>query len=333
VSPPAAAARLGELWYGRSPLALPLLPLSWLYRLGVGIRRGAYRTGLRHVHCLPVPVVVVGNLTVGGTGKTPLVIWLAEYLSEVGWRPGIVTRGYGGRASRWPQQVRPDADPIVVGDEAVVIARRSRCPVAAGPERVEAAAALIELHGCNVIISDDGLQHYALARDCEICVLDGVRRFGNGWLLPAGPLREPLSRLAQVDLLVTRGIAARGEFPMRYRAQALVQIGGDARRFAVEEFPAREVHAVAAIGHPEAFFSQLRGLGFRLHEHAYPDHHVFTAAQIHFDDPLPVIMTEKDAVKCGRLAGPQHWYLPITAELPEVFERRLDALLQRRKDG
>ncbi len=324
---------LEEAWYGNSPLALALAPLSWLFSGIVRLRRQAYANGLFSVRRVSVPVVVVGNLSVGGTGKTPLVIWLAEYLSELGWHPGVVASGYGGKARHWPQQVRPDSDPVTVGDEAVVLARRTGCPVAAGPDRVAAAEALIDQYGCNVILCDDGLQHYALARDCEIVVVDGVRRHGNGRLLPAGPLREPLSRLQMADMVVTRGIAARGEFPMRYVAEALVQLVGDQRRIAVPDFPSREVHAVTGLGNPEAFFSQLRALGFQVHPHAFPDHHRFSAAQVHFDDALPVIMTEKDAVKCLHFAGPEHWYLAISAELPEVFERRLDTVLQRRNDG
>ena len=165
------------------------------------MQRAAYAFGMLRVTRFNVPVVVVGNVTVGGTGKTPLVIWLANRLRQEGYSPGIVARGYRGAARHWPQQVRPDSDPFAVGDEAVVLARRCRCPVSVGPDRVAAVDALLQYHDCDVIISDDGLQHYALGRDVEIVVVDGVRRFGNGYCLPAGPLREPAKRVRSADFV------------------------------------------------------------------------------------------------------------------------------------
>ncbi len=207
---------LDELWYGRNPLSVLLLPLAWIFQLVTSLRRKAYNSGLFATYHAPVPVIVVGNLTVGGSGKTPLVIWLAGYLSALGLRPGIVTRGYGGRATRWPQQVRPDSDPDTVGEEAVLIARRTRRPVAVGPDRSAAVRALLEHTDCNIVISDDGLQHYALGRALEIAVIDGARRLGNRRLLPAGPLREPPSRLEEVDFVVNNGVAGRNEYAMKY---------------------------------------------------------------------------------------------------------------------
>lgn len=317
------------MWYGRSPAVLPLLPLAWLFLGVVTLRRQAYTSGLLPSARLPVPVVAVGNLTVGGTGKTPLVIRLVELLRQHGYRPGVVSRGYGGRARRWPQQVRPDSDPVVVGDEPVLLARRTGCPVAAGPDRVEAAAGVIEHHGCDAVVCDDGLQHYALARDVEICVIDGVRRFGNNLLLPAGPLREPLARLASVDLLVTNGLAARGEFPMRLVPGPLCNLDDEWRQVLPRNLEPREVHAVAGIGYPERFFSMLRAQGLHVHPHPFPDHYLYRPEDLEFGDGLPVVMTEKDAVKCRRFAAPGHWYVPVSAELPEVFEHRLLALLEK----
>ena len=196
---------LQRLWYQRSPWILLLLPLSGLFCLLVWLRRKGYALGVFPSYALDVPVLVVGNITVGGTGKTPLVAWIAEYLQTLGYQPGIVSRGYGGKAQHWPQQVRPDSDPVMVGDEAVLLARQCHCPMAVGPDRVATAQSLVEHHQVDIVISDDGLQHYALRRDVEIAVIDGVRRFGTGYCLPAGPLRESMARLKQVDLLVANG--------------------------------------------------------------------------------------------------------------------------------
>jgi tetraacyldisaccharide 4'-kinase len=344
-----AIERLTDLaqavWYGGHPLALVLTPLSWLYRGGVALRRVAYRAGLRRVGRCTKPVVVVGNLTVGGTGKTPLVVWLAECLRRHGCRPGIVTRGYGGEAGMWPQEVRTDSDPAVVGDEPVLLARRARCPVVVGPDRYRAAEVLLER--CDVIVSDDGLQHLALHRDLEIAVIDAVRRFGNGRLLPAGPLREPLKRLASVDLVVendgqggrdvVRALAplrvpGRVVYPMQCGALSLRSLADD-HALATTAWQGCVVHAVAGIGHPERFFAILAALGFGVIPHPYPDHHRFAPSDITFADGLPVIMTEKDAVKCRRFAAPGHWYLPIAAHLPPEFEQRLIELLRRECHG
>jgi tetraacyldisaccharide 4'-kinase len=322
-----------EIWYGRTALALALAPLAWLFHGVVALRQRAFASGLAAVAELPVPVVVVGAITVGGTGKTPLVIWLVRYLKDLGYRPGVVCCGYRGRARSWPQQVRADSDPVIVGDESVVLARRCGCPIAAGPDRVEAATALIEHYGCDIVVSDDGLQHYALGRDIEIAVIDGVRRFGNGRLLPAGPLREPVSRLHDVDLVVTNGIGARGEFSMRYVADGLVAVADETRRMALSQLANQTVHAVAGTGNPEHFFTLLRSQGLRVHKHPMPDHHAYREADLRFGDELPIIMTEKDAVKCRRLATPGAWYVPVTATLPSVFEHRLRALLEKTTHG
>ncbi len=310
-----------------------LQPLSGLFRAVVWLRRRAYRGGLLKVHKLSVPVIVVGNITVGGTGKTPLVAWLAGFLKEAGYAPGIVMRGYGGKARHWPQQVRPDSDPVVVGDEAVLLARHSQCPMAVGPDRAAAAQALIEHHACTVIIADDGLQHYALARDIEILVIDGVRRFGNGMCLPAGPLREPLSRLKEVDLVVTNGLAGRQEYPMK-------MVGGVARRLndplsecPLAQFAGQTVHAVAGIANPLRFFTSLRNAGLRIVEHPFPDHHAFKPEDVSFEDGAPVLMTEKDAVKCRRFARDHDWYVPVAAQPDPRLGERILTLLKGKTHG
>ncbi len=319
---------LEDIWYGDSRLGLPLLPLAILFQLAVSLRRTAFRFGLRKVTRLPVPVVVVGNISVGGTGKTPLVIWLAGFLRGQGFHPGIICRGYRGQAGSWPQQVRPDSDPVAVGDEAVLLAKRCGCPVAAGPKRAEAASALLQYDHCDIIISDDGLQHLALARDVDIAVIDGERRFGNGRCLPAGPLREPISRLDSVDMLVVNGVAGRGEFGLQTIPGAIRGVADNSRVLVPDSLGTPEVHAVAGIGDPGKFFHSLRQSGFSPVEHPFPDHYPFVRADITFGDELPVIMTEKDAVKCTFFAGPEHWYLPIETRPKAVFETRLIRLLQ-----
>ncbi len=294
------------------------------------LRRAAYRRGVLPGHRVGVPVVVVGNVAVGGTGKTPLVIWLAGFLAERGWRPGVVCRGYGGGATAWPQPVRADSDPREVGDEAVLLASRTGAPViACGPRRVRAARDLARDGGCDVVISDDGLQHLALARDLEVVVVDGERRHGNGRCLPAGPLREPLACLADVDLVVCNGDARSGEFAMALVPAPAQRVAGGGARRPLAAFADGLVHAVCGIGNPPRFFAMLRKAGLTLREHAFPDHHPFRPRDLDFGDDAPVLMTEKDAVKCRGFAGPRHWYVPVSAELPHAFCERLEGLLAR----
>lgn len=326
--------RLDAYWYSTNPVALLLAPVAWLYRLTVAVRRAAYRLGLLRVHHLTVPVIVIGNISVGGTGKTPLVIWLAQYLAEAGYAPGVVSRGYGGKARYWPQQVRADGDPSVVGDEALLIARRCGCPMAVGPNRAEAARALVEHAHCNVVIADDGLQHYALARDVEINVVDGVRRFGNGRCLPAGPLREPRSRLRRVDFVVVNGVAGHGSFAMRLIDDRPRNLIDEKRRLEWETLRGQSVHAVAGIGYPDRFFAALRRRGLHPIEHPFPDHHPFCAEDLDFGDDRPILMTEKDAVKCQHFARSECWYVPITAEPdPRLGPRVLELLERKRSNG
>lgn len=322
------ALTLDAFWYKKHPLSLCLAPLGWLFCSIVGLRRLAYRSGLRKIRWFPLPVIVVGNITVGGTGKTPLVAWLARFLEAQGYRPGIVCRGYRGKASHWPQQVRSDADPQTVGDEAVVLARRGGCPVVADPNRLAAVEALLSHTDCNLVISDDGLQHLALGRHIEIAVVDGIRRHGNGRCLPAGPLREPIARLQEVDLIVTNGLAGRGEYPMKLRAGAAKNVRDEREERPLSRFRETPVHAVAGIGHPERFFEELKHAGLYLIPHAFADHHDYRREDIRFNDRLPVIMTEKDAVKCVSFAESRHWYIPVEAEPHPLLGDRVLRLLQ-----
>ena len=307
---------MDRIWYGRSPCRWLLMPLGVCYRLMTDLRRLLYRWGIKSVTVLPVPVVVAGNLTVGGTGKTPLVIWLAEQLRQRGIRVGIVSRGYRGRAETWPQAVHRKSDPALVGDEAVLLARTTNCPVSVGPDRVKAAQALLVREQVDVLLADDGLQHHALGRIMEIVVVDGERGLGNGMCLPAGPLREGGDRLARASAVVVNG----GDWRLDettgdiFRAAAIVQevrrLTGPARK-PLESFRGMAVHAVAAIGHPERFFRMLTAAGLQVIGHPLPDHSSIDAADLRFDDSKPVLVTEKDAVKCERLAHDGVWSVSI----------------------
>lgn len=324
--------RLVNHWYRNGPVAFALLPLSWLYCQLVKRRRRKleqHRQPLfanRHI-----PIIVVGNISVGGTGKTPMVIWLAQSLRSQGYHPGIVSRGYGGRAIASPQEVTSGSDARDVGDEALVMVRGVECPLWVCRQRRDAIQALVQANPTvDVIISDDGLQHYAMARDIEIAMIDGERRFGNRLCLPSGPLREPISRLDEVDFRVVKGRDVEpGEYAMEIGGEVLVNLKAAGRRMPLMDLKGRTAHAVAGLGNPEPFFSKLRSMGITVVPHVYADHHRFTLADVSFADDLPVIMTEKDAVKCGVFAERKHWYLPVKARPDADF---LGALTRRLKE-
>jgi tetraacyldisaccharide 4'-kinase len=319
--PEAGALRrwLETRWYGdAAPLALR--PLAALYGSIVALRRAAYGQGWLRAHRCAVPMIVVGNLTVGGTGKTPLVIWLAEQLRAAGHRPGVVLRGYAGSA-REPRVVAADADPAEVGDEAVLIARRLDCAVAVGARRNRAAELLVA-RGCTVVLADDGLQHLALRPDLRIAVIDGARGFGNGALLPAGPLREPPRALRDMDIVVLHGADARG-VARGIEALHMQLDPGPPRALLTGEEESLDLlrhtrpHAVAGIGNPARFFDLLRVLGADPLEHAFPDHHRYRAGDLAFGDDRCIVMTEKDAVKCRAFATERMCYLPVAARFAE----------------
>jgi len=309
-------------WYSRGAIAWLLWPASLLFGGVVFFRRLFFKLHLFKSRGAGVPVIVVGNLTAGGSGKTPLVLRVAEILRENRWKPGIVSRGHGSSA-RDPREATIASDPAEVGDEPMLLARRSGCPVWVAPDRVAACKALRNLHpDCNVIITDDGLQHYALRRDLEICVVDG-RGFGNGFLQPAGPLREPASRLRSVDLVVANGDAGVDGYRMALEGDKLVRFTDAHDVRAAKSFAGRRVHAVAGIGDPQRFFQQLGRFGLKVVPHPFPDHHPFSAGDFDFGDQDPVVMTEKDAVKCKRFAQAHFWVFPVSASLDPAFERRL----------
>jgi tetraacyldisaccharide 4'-kinase len=322
-------AMFQRLWYQGGPiwLLVALLPLELLFALLVSLRRFLYRVGLLRTVKVDRPVIVVGNLTAGGTGKTPFTLWLAALLQRNGRRVGIVLRGYGGTSTQWPREVTPQSDPREVGDEAVMIASRSGAIVVVASDRVAAAQRAIEL-GADVVLADDGLQHYRLARDFEIAVVDERRAFGNGLMLPAGPLREPVSRLRSVDLIVRsrRSASASQQVPWAAapeitatgRLGEAVSLAGNATR-PLESFRPGPVHAVAGIGYPEAFFAALEAEGLQIVRHPLPDHAAITLADVDFKDDVPVLMTQKDAVKCrglldGASAG-RYWAVVLELEV------------------
>lgn len=296
-----------------------LLPIAVVFGCVVGLRRALYRAGVLPSYRVPVPVIVVGNITAGGTGKTPLVLWVCDFLRERGYEPGIVSRGYGGRGET--MVVRGSSAPEIAGDEPVLLAQRSRCPVWIGRNRVAAARALIAANpGCNVIVSDDGLQHYGLKRDVEIAVLDGSRATGNGFPLPAGPLRESTARLAEVDAVVVTGdpsspAASAKTFAMRLDGNVFRNLLNPAFHQEAGAFHGKQTHAIAGIGNPARFFDHLQRLGLSFAAHAFPDHHAYSQADLEFGDADAIVMTEKDAIKCIRFARENHWVLPVDAHV------------------
>lgn len=311
-------------WYKKGFVAYTLWPFSKLFCALVAIRRAYFRLRNRIWPRLKVPVVlVVGNITVGGTGKTPMVVWLANHLRSNGYKPGIISRGYGGTAKTWPQRVTSHSDAAEVGDEPVLIATRSGCPVYVAPKRNKAARALLKNHDVDVIITDDGLQHYKLQRDIEIAMIDSRRRFGNGFCLPAGPLREPVSRLKECDFVVVNGMAKQGEFAMGLRGNVAVNVADSTVANTLDVFRHQQVHAVAGIGHPERFFDMLRVNGIEVIPHPFPDHHQFEAAELDFGDDLPIFMTEKDAVKCRNMNLDNAWMVPVSALPDKTFAQQL----------
>jgi len=314
-------------WYEDLPVPLGARLLAPLYGAVAGLRRALYRRGWWRRHQVPVPVVVVGNVTAGGTGKTPLTIALVERLREAGWKPGVASRGYGREQARTPRWIEPGTPASLGGDEPVLIAWKTGVPVRVDADRVAAARALVAA-GCDIVVCDDGLQHYRLGRDVEIEVVDGKRRYGNGRLMPAGPLREPAERARECDFrVVNLGEASGdaeamapgfGEWQMRLQLeQAHPLSGGRARPLAA--FAGQRVHAVAGIAHPERFFAMLRTRAIGVVPHAFADHHRYAAADFEFGSQLPVLMTEKDAVKCRDFADEWMFSVPLKAELPAAF--------------
>ena len=319
---------LPEIWQDKThPVSKLLYPLSLVYGLIMKIRRFFYKIGIMKSRSVSVPVIVVGNITVGGTGKTPLVIWLSEYLYFKGFKVGIVSRGYGGSSPHWPVDVSPLEKPEMVGDEAVMLKQKTALPVVVSPDRLEAARLLVELYAVDVIVSDDGLQHLALKRDLEIIVIDARRKFGNNRLLPSGPLRESIKSISDSAIKMYSINEENSEFEywMKFNPILFRNVNNQKLVIDVNEFEDNEVNAVAGIGFPDKFFDLLENLKIKVNRFRFPDHHIFQADDFKFNNDLAIIMTEKDAVKCTNLVNDNSWYLEINAVPNDEFKQRIDA--------
>ncbi|NIV18809.1 MAG: tetraacyldisaccharide 4'-kinase [Woeseiaceae bacterium] len=315
-----------RVWYEGGWGYRLLLPVSALYWLILITRRFCYQIGLIGRHRASAPVIIVGNITTGGTGKTPVTIWLVNELRARGFRPGIVSRGYGGSKSSSSMRVDAASDPAVVGDEPVMIARQTHCPVVVDSNRVRATDMLIE-DGVDVIVADDGLQHYRLDRVHEICIIDGERGLGNRQLIPAGPLRESIARLSEVDQVLINGklhenaegltAAEQNAIEFKLAATEVARLNGSLTR-PIDKFAGTTVHGVAAIGNPKRFFDQLRESGMQVIEHAFPDHAPLSRQDLRFGDDFQVLMTEKDAIKLSNIGDDRYWYVPVEVEIDPV---------------
>lgn len=327
----AGADRLLEAWYRGHPALVLLRPLEALFRCVVRRRRERFLRGEGDIYRAPVPVVVVGNITVGGTGKTPLILWLIEACRRHGLRVGVVSRGYGAKPPHLPWRVTADQSAEQAGDEPLLIVQRTGVPLAIDPDRPRAVRALLEAQPLDLILCDDGLQHYRLARDLELVLIDAARGLGNGRCLPAGPLREPAERLASVDALLHNGAGEDppGGYAFRLQPSALVHLGTGERRPLGHFLPGTAVHALAGIGNPRRFFATLEALHWRPIPHAFADHARYRAEQLRFSPALPVVMTEKDAVKCRAFAPADCWYLAVDAVPSPAFVDWFDAALDR----
>ncbi len=308
-----------RVWYQDHWSGWLLWPLSGLYWLTISLRRWLFASGILSTQRAEAPVIIVGNITAGGTGKTPTVLWLVEQLRLRGFTPGIVSRGYGGSKADTSMRVEPATDPAVAGDEPVLLARRGMCPVVVDPDRVRASAMLVD-DGADVIVADDGLQHYRLERDYEICVIDGSRGLGNRRLLPSGPLREGPRRLENVEQVLVNGELDGSEYELTTAEQNAIsfqlvateacRLNGSLAR-PIERFSGSTVHGVAAIGNPQRFFDLLREHGIQVIEHSYADHQPLTESDLEYGDDFEVFMTEKDAVKFGTHVKDKLWYVPV----------------------
>lgn len=325
------SARLTAAWYAGHPALGLLRPLEWLYRTVVQRKRSRFLAGEGEIYRAPVPVVVVGNITVGGTGKTPMILWLIEHCRRQGLRVGVVSRGYGAQPPQLPWRVQADQAARVAGDEPLLIVQRSGVPLMIDPDRSRAVAALLAEEPLDLILSDDGLQHYRLARDLELVLIDAARGLGNRHCLPAGPLREPAERLQSVDALLYNGASSdpQGGYGFTLRPHTLVNLCDGEQRSLNHFPPGQALHAVAGIGNPQRFFNTLEGLHWRPVAHAFADHAPYSAELLSFSPVLPLVMTEKDAVKCRAFAADDWWYLAVDAEPSAAFVAWFDQQLQR----
>ncbi len=323
--------RLLDAWYTGHPALGLLRPLEWLYRRVVNSKRARFLAGEGTIYRAPVPVLVVGNITVGGTGKTPMILWMIEHCRARGLRVGVVSRGYGAKPPSLPWRVRAEQSASEAGDEPLLIVQRTGVPLMIDPDRSSAVRGLLAAEPLDLILCDDGLQHYRLARDLELVLIDAARGLGNRRCLPAGPLREPVERLNSVDALLYNG--ATGDRDDGYgfvlKPTALINVRSGERQ-PLNHFPAGQaLHAVAGIGNPQRFFNTLEGLHWQPVPHPFADHALYSAQALTFTPTLPLIMTEKDAVKCRAFAADNWWYLAVDAQPSAAFVSWFDTQLSR----
>lgn len=320
---------LDHYWYSTNIISLLLLPLAGLFCSISYIRSLLYRLGILKSYRAPVPVIIIGNISVGGTGKTPLIIELVKQLQSQGRKPGVISRGYGGNASNWPQVVDVQSSANMVGDEPCLIYQHTTCPMTVGPDRKQDIELLLSRFDCDIVLCDDGMQHYALQRDIEIAVIDAQRMFGNRLCLPSGPLREPVSRLQSVDLVLFNG-ADEDQQGFVMQAQDCQKISTN-ESLALADLAGQTVHAVAGIGNPQRFFAMLKKQGLKVIPHEFADHHDYQLSDVLFDDDLTVLMTEKDAVKCKAFDLTKHWSVPIEINLSTSAQLKITQLFDSLK--
>jgi len=318
-----------KIWQKKGILAWLLLPIGLLYWFVSFVRRACYHFGIFPTYHAPIPVIIIGNISVGGTGKTPLVIALTEDLQARGYKIGIVSRGYKSRANHYPYIVTKRSPAHAVGDEALLLSRRTKVPVVIDPIRPRAIQKLLATFHCDVIISDDGLQHYAMDRDIEIVVIDAKKRLGNGWCLPAGPLREGKRRLKDVDIIVANGVAKSNEVLMRLKPGEAYQLSDPAKTSPLNHFAGQSINAIAGIGDPTRFFDMLKSFNINLREiKSLPDHHYYRGEEFNLNNEDPIFITEKDAVKCQDFSRKNIWVVPVQAMLPNSFYEAIERLLK-----
>lgn len=324
-----------HFWYrtNLSIFAILLLPFSMMFFFITKLRRLFYRLNLIHSFHSPVPVIVVGNITVGGTGKTPMVIYITQLLQRHGYRVGVVTRGVGGSLAKSIWEVTIDDKPSLVGDEALLLKTKLQCPIVIGRKRSAAIQHLYRKYPCDVIVSDDGLQHYRMQRDIEIVMIDETRKFGNGCLIPAGPLRESVARLDHVDFVIHKSMTSDQNWNLHYSLKEIFNAQNPKLNFDLTDFPFKKIHAIAAIANPSFFFKQLTENNFDIIPHIFKDHYLLQKKDVLFDDDLQVIMTEKDWVKCRSFTEEHHWVVSLHVNVSPTFDQEFLTLLKEKING
>ncbi len=321
--------KVRQIWYGNQTPGLWRKILAAVFKNLVFTRKWCYQKGFFKKRKLKVPVIVIGNITAGGGGKTPMVIWLVNHLKSLGYKPGIISRGYGGKRKVEPFFVTPHANPAASGDEPLLMAKLTNVPVMVGKNRFQAGHKLISQYGVNIIVSDDGMQHYALQRDIEIIMLDGTWKTGNNMFIPAGPLREPLERLTEADLVIHKGIS-RHTYYYSLGIDCIYALNHVTNKKQPAEFRNQKIHAIAGIANPSSFFRLLASQGLAVIKKPLPDHHIFEPKDFEFNDDLSIIITEKDAVKCHHFKFKNVWVARLKVIPTESTITAINELLSKK---